>query len=509
MFGHSFFIFALYSQTSELIISQTGRRTSNMNFFKRAFLSVKARPGKSFLQVFIFSIICVLVLSGLTIQSAAKKSSEQARQQLGADVTLQVDMEKIRAQQEGNGERRRFQAVPIPIESAEELLSSKELKGFNFYSSTMGLASDFEPIENEKSETENTEENAEGRMPGREMMFGDVSIQGVAFTDSVSDFTKGTSTLVEGKHITKEDLGTNVTMIEKTLAEENDLKLGDKVTVASPNDETVTFELEIVGIYETSSTGSEQAMNFTALNPYNRLYVPYTLTTSLKGTDFEGTIDSAIYYLNDPANIQEFINFATDNSSIDFDTYKLDANDQLYKQMVGPIQNVSSFSNNVVYLVTIAGAIILGLIVMMSIRDRKYEMGVLLAIGEKKWKLIGQFITEILVVAVIALGIATISGNLVANKMGEQLLNQEIQQTEESNTPESFFGGRGMSFRMGGGMQSNPQQAEPVDELSIDVTAQDIGMLSAIGFLIALISTLIPSLSVLRLQPKTILSKQD
>jgi putative ABC transport system permease protein len=479
-----------------------------MNFIKRALLSVKARSGKSFLQVFIFSIICLLVLSGLTIQSAAKKSSDLARQKLGATVTLQVDMEKLRAQQESSGERRRFQSIPIPVENANKLLSSSELKGYNFYTSTMGIASNFEPIESSTTETESTEENTENRMPGREMMMGDVSLQGVAFTDSVSEFTDGTSTLLEGKHITEEDLDSNVTIIEKTLAEENELVVGDKIKITAPNDETIISELEIVGIYETSSTGSDQAMNFTALNPYNKLYVPYTLTSALKGTDYVGTIDSAIYYLNDPANIEDFVKEATKNSSIDFDTFKLDANDQHYQQMVGPIQNVSSFSNNVVYLVTIAGAIILGLIVMMSIRERKYEMGVLLAIGEKKWKLIGQFIAEILVVAVLALGIATVSGNVVANKMGEQLLSQELQQVDESNVPNSFRGGPGMGFRMGG-IPGSQQQVDPVDELTVQITADDIGMLSVIGILIALLSVILPSLSVLRLQPKTILSKQD
>ena len=67
-----------------------------MNFLKRAVLSVKARKGKSLLQIFVFSVICILVLAGLSIQSAAKKSSELAREKLGADVTLQVDMEKMR-----------------------------------------------------------------------------------------------------------------------------------------------------------------------------------------------------------------------------------------------------------------------------------------------------------------------------------------------------------------------------------------------------------------------------
>lgn len=39
---------------------------------------------------------------------------------------------------------------------------------------------------------------------------------------------------------------------------------------------------------------------------------------------------------------------------------------------------------------------------MMQVRDRKYEMGVLLAIGEKRGKLIAQFFVEILIVALVS-----------------------------------------------------------------------------------------------------------
>lgn len=492
-----------------------------MNFLKRAALSVKARKGKSLLQIFVFSVICVLVLAGLSIQTAAKKSGELAREKLGADVTLQVDMDKVREQmqqqmqeQSSQGQRIRFQPTPIPLEAAEELTTYKQIKGYNLYSSTAVLASDFEPIENETSSTGDdaaTDEQGGLVMRGP-MAQGDVSIQGVAFTDSVQEFIDLTSTLVEGRHITKDDTGKNVAMMEQTLAEENELTVGSSITVTNPRDETVTSTLEIVGIYKTTSTGSDQAMNFTALNPYNKIYVPYTASSTLKGADFVDTIDSAIYYIDDPADMESFVNQAKEESGIDFDTFKLDADDQLYQQMVGPIENVASFSNNVVLLVSIAGAIILGLIVMMSIRERKYEMGVLLALGEKRWKLAGQFIVEILMVAVLSFGIATASGNMIANQIGEKLLNQEIQAEQESNAPASFAG-QGMRLGQGGLgsllQQQQNQQVETIDELNVQVTSYDLGILAMIGALIAILSALLPSVAVLRLQPKTILAKQD
>lgn len=71
-----------------------------MNFIKRALLSMKARKGRTILQLFIFTIVCVLILSGFTIQSAANNASELARKELGGDVTLSVDREKqMEAQQ--------------------------------------------------------------------------------------------------------------------------------------------------------------------------------------------------------------------------------------------------------------------------------------------------------------------------------------------------------------------------------------------------------------------------
>lgn len=343
-------------------------------------------------------------------------------------------------------------------------------------------------------------------MPGG-MMQGDVSLQGVAFTDAVAEFMDGTSLMVEGTGITEEHIGKNVTLIEQTLAEENELGVGDKITVTNPRDETAEMELEVIGIYQTASAGSDQAMDFTALNPYNKLYVPYTAAAALKGSDYENTIDSAIYYIEDPADMQDFIDQAKAESSIDFETFKLDADDQLYQQMVGPIENVAGFSKKIVYLVSIAGAVILGLIVMMSIRERKYEMGVLLAIGETRWKLAGQFMAEILVVAVLSLGIATASGNVVAGQLGDQLLNQELASAEQTNAPESFRG-RGMGG-FGPGMMQTQETVETVDEMNVQVTGEDLGFLALIGLLIAALSALLPSLTVLRLQPKAILSKQD
>lgn len=105
-----------------------------------------------------------------------------------------------------------------------------------------------------------------------------------------------------------------------------------------------------------------------------------------------------------------------------------------------------------------------------------------------------------------SLGIATVSGNAVANQVSDQLLAQELESTEQTSTPDSLkSGGRGMSLSA----TTTTTEVETLDELDVSVTAEDLGILAMIGVLIAIISALLPSLTVLRLQPKTILSKQD
>ncbi|OIR60502.1 macrolide ABC transporter permease [Bacillus sp. FMQ74] len=482
-----------------------------MNFIKRAFWNMKAKKGKTLLQLFVFTVICVFVLSGLTIQSAAQKSSELARQELGGSVTLQVDRQKQMEKQQDNGEKRSFESTPIKVSDANKLAALDHVKSYNYITSASANAGNFDAIESSSSSNSNAKNSQGGGQGGPQMVQADLSIVGVISTALVDDFSDGDSKITDGRAITKSDVGKKVTVINETLAEENELSVGDSITIESATDEDTTVKLKIVGIYKTTSSGDDQAQNFSFLNPYNKLYTPYTATAALKGDDYQNTIDSAVYYMNDAKNMNAFVK-AAKKTSIDFDTYTLNTNDQLYQQMVGPIENVASFSKNVVYLVSVAGAVILGLIVMMSIRERKYEMGVLMAIGEKRWKLIGQFLTEILIVAVIAIGLASVTGNLVANQLGNQLLSQQISSSTDSTQTASGQngqmpgGGGGMGGRMFGHSSSN---VDVIDSLNVAVSMNDMLVLGGIGIFIAIIATLLPSISVLRLHPKTILTKQE
>ncbi|HAM1364542.1 TPA: ABC transporter permease [Listeria monocytogenes] len=501
-----------------------------MNFFKRAWLSMKARKGRSILQLIIFTVVCVLILSGFTIQSAADKASELAREQLGGTVTLTVDREKqmqamrdeaASSDSSSTESKPQFESSPIDVSDANELAKLNHVASYNYYSSTQALASGFDPIEssgdtsssNDESSTTAETQGPGGGQGGPQMVDADLSISGLLDSATSTDFEAGTSELTSGVAITSADKDKNVAMVEENLAEENDWKVGDSFTVTS-SDGNTKVTLKIVGIYKTTDSGSDMAQNFSFLNPYNKVYVPYTVANTIKGSDYKNTVNSAVYTMDDAANISAFEKEAKKVDSIDWDTFKLDANDTLYQQMIGPINSVASFSKNVVYIVSIAGALILGLLVMMQVRDRKYEMGVLLAIGEKRGKLIAQFFVEILIVALVSFGLAAASSHYVAQLAGNQLLAQQNSSTNETTTSTENRGpggggGQGGPGGFGQSVSNLTKNTEQIKELDIQVTLEDMLKMGGIGIGIAFISVLLPATLVLRMNPKTILTKQE
>ncbi|MEG9462547.1 MAG: ABC transporter permease, partial [Bacillus amyloliquefaciens] len=242
-----------------------------MNFIKRAFWSMKEKKGKTFLQLVVFSVICIFVLSGLTIQSAAKKSSELARQQLGGSVTLQADRQKQMAQQQKDGEKRTFESTPISVSDAKKLTSLQHVKNYNFLTTASANAESFDAIKSSGESADNSSGAGRFQGGGRQMISADISIEGVLSTALLDDFTGGSSKITDGRAITKTDADAKVAVINETLADQNMLKVGGSITVSSAADDSVKTKLKIVGIYKTTSSGDDQAQHFSFLNPDNKI----------------------------------------------------------------------------------------------------------------------------------------------------------------------------------------------------------------------------------------------
>lgn len=488
-----------------------------MNYIKRAAQSLWAKKGRSIIMIAVFSAILIFVLAGLTIRSGADLATENAKKSVGATVTLSTNREAMFKNSESGDENSRpdpgsFERTPVNLSDAEKIAELSNVKSYSFEASTSAnKSSGITPISSE-SEEESSDEQASmfgGQGAPEGMSQGDFQIKGVSESSAYSDFSSGTASLVEGEAITSEDEGTSNVLIEQSLAEANDLSVGDKFKIKDSDDQDV--EVTIKGIYKTSDSGDSMGMRFNFMNPANTIFSSYTMVNTLTGSDGK-TIDSAVYNLDDPKEMDSFIEKA--NQLIDTDTFSLESNDQMYQQMLQPLNNVSSFAKNIVILVAAAGVIILTLIIMLSIRERKYEIGVLLSLGESRLKVISQFFVEMFICMIFALGIAAASGNVVGNAVGNQLLSQQTTSQNADGQEANATGNGGPGGRQmpsggpsgGGQMRGNPfTQTEEIQELNISVQPTEILSLAGIGLGISLFSIILSSVGIMRLNPKKIL----
>ncbi|WP_081167338.1 ABC transporter permease [Lactococcus garvieae] len=478
-----------------------------MNFIKRAGLHLISKRGKTLLLGLVFMAILSFVLAGLTIRSAATKAAEEAKKSVGATVTLAVDRQKLAQQGRMMGGD---MPSPISRELAEKI---SHLPGVaSTLLSVGGAVTKGQGIEPVKVETGNTMGGEiKANIGGSNMAEVDFRMTGVNATDLAGSFSDGTAKIVEGKGLTEEDLGSNHVLIEQTLAEKNDLKVGD--TFELKDTDGKAHKVKITGIYQTTASPDGMAARIPSMNPVNNIFASYTLAETLATEREKDTVDQAIFNLDNPEKMDEFVAAAEKELPTD-SPYALQTNDAFYQQMLGPINNVSGFAMNIVVLVALAGSLILGLIVIMSIRERRYEIGVLMSLGERKSKIIGQFFVELLIIMVLAIGGASITGNFIGNAIGNQLLSQQntaqTQEAEEASSQQNLQQG-GMIRQQAGGPGSNSPltgqaKAEQIEAMDVKMNGTSIVILGLIALAIVILAVLAASVGILQLQPKAVLT---
>lgn len=486
-----------------------------MNFLKRAFYSTKAKVGRSLLLTFVFSAILIFILAGLTIQSASLTAAENAKKSMGATVTLSANMENaMKDMQKNSNEGQRpdpgsFNLTPVDLDDVEKITALNNLSYYTMSSTTTVDAKSFEAISSEESSNTSEQSTPSGMKMPQMTSQGDISISGTNATATTTSFKGGTAEIIDGVGITDEDMDSNKAVIETTLAQANDLTVGDTIKIERDDK---TYKLNIVGIYKSTESTDSRSMQMASLNPYNTIYTSYTFANKVKGSDYKNTADSVVFHVTDPEKMPAFVKAAT-ATGLDTDTYSLTTNDQQYQQMVQPLDNVKSFANKIVLLVAIAGTVILALIVMLTIRERKYEIGVLMSLGEKRSKIIAQFFAELIFVLALALVVAGVSGQFVGNAVGKQLIEQQTTtQTSDatSSAQQGPGGGQAPSNMpsggpgMGGNAQATDMQQQ-ISDLDITLSIKELMELGGFGLGISFLAVLIASIGIMRMKPKKIL----
>ena len=316
-----------------------------------------------------------------------------------------------------------------------------------------------------------------------------LKIYGVRDSSLSSDFTSEVFKIVEGRHIGKYDK--NKIIVHEELAKQNQYKLGDKVSIKQikqydPNDEDINSniglenEYEIVGIF--SGKKQENYTGFSSDYSENMTFIDYSSSQKISGIDSNyEKLNQATYFVDSPESMDKVIS-SIKNMNINWSNIDLEKNTKIFDDISTTVGSIKGIIQIITYSVILGGCIVLSLILILWLRERIYEIGILLSIGIGKREIIGQFILELIFISIPSLFISTLIGNLVTRKILSEIILKEKIISTLSNASNKIFGSE-----------------------NIFIICQSYGLL----ILIILLSVLITSGIILLKKPKEILSKMS
>ena len=370
----------------------------------------------------------------------------------------------------------------------------------------------------------------------------DFTVIGYSSESAMTSFIDGTATIATGAVFTE---GTEAAecIISQELANYNSITVGDTITLENPNNEDENYEFTVVGIYTDSSSNesSFSIMGATSTDPANKIYTSYnalqtildassenseTVTDDNTGREFSTEIKSSLsatYVLSDVDSYNKFTEeVRTLGLSEDYIVSSSDISS--YESSLVPLETLSKLAGYFLIVVLLIGAIILIVLNIFNIRERKYEIGVLTAMGMKKFKVALQFLTEIFVVTIIAVIIGVDVGGASSVPVTNALLeNQVAAESNQYNKIEENFGRPGNMIPNNMGPGNIPQMqndrpdnffgstevAEYISEIDEAMNLTVVFQMLGIAMILTIVSGAVSMLFIMRYDPLRILANRD
>ena len=546
-----------------------------MYIFKNALRSIQRSKGRNILIGIIVFVIAVASCIGLSIQNAAEKAREASLDGVSITAQISVDrdsmmsgmMQNMQPGEDGqmpsfdkDSFRENMKGIEeLTLEEQQKYSELDMVKSFYYTTSVSMNGSEVEPVSTTEEEEESDSDSdsssgmlgggmgfpggqmggGKGFRPGSMGEQGDFTLVGYSSDEAMQSFLDGTCTIVDG-NVFEEGTKEYHCIITDELATYNDLSVGDKITIVNPNDEEETYELEIVGTYNNSQStvtfgGMMQGFS-TSSDPANQIYLSANALEAIVAESAENAEETEESTTALPSQISGTYVFATVEDYEAFEKavydeglsedYSVSSSDiSQYEASLMPLENLSKMSQYFLIVVFLIGGIILVVLNIFNVRERKYEIGVLTAIGMKKIKVCLQFVLESLIVTIAFVVIGGAVGAATSVPVTNSLLASQIESQQNQMQSDDDAFGREMNFdrggmgMMGAGMQMPDDMELPsgfmgeassyVQEVS---AATDWGVLLrllVVGILLALIASLASVIFITRYDPLKILANRD
>ncbi len=531
-----------------------------MYIIKNACKNIIRNKGRNILMIIIAIVIALSACVSLSIREAARKAKEETVASMTVTAQLTFDRSKVMSQMRGDGENSGgfdrgkfdFNSLSGTALTLDDYMGYAELMKTDdtyYYTMTGSLNASGEilPYGSEESEeSEDTQTNTEtasnngregmgsmggmGGMGGKGMMnSADFSLTGYSnYTAMLSQFgNDGTYTITTGTMFdeTSTDLQC---IISDELAMYNNISAGDTIILANPHCAAETYKFTVTGIYNNSASESGNS-RFSFSDPANNIYLNTTALQDIfkkseesgNMSDDDKTVSAVMtgetnftYVFASAENYYSFDESATAKGLPE--NYTINSADiSSYEKGTAPLDTLSTMTGWFFLIMLIIGGIVLVILNIFNLRERKYEVGVLTAIGMKKHKVAMQFVCELFIITFTSIIIGAAAGACVSVPVTNTLLESQVEKVQEADEEvANNFGmgrqnGSNQSFSKGGHFTQQQTKVNYIDSVSSATDFTVILQLILVGLVLTVVSSLAALITIMRYEPLKILSSRS
>lgn len=453
---------------------------------KNSILYVTRKKFKTIIIFLIILLMTTFSLISIGIREAVDKEAKETYGNITNSFSMEINRRVNPGTPRGGGN--------IKEKDIEKIKENKDIVRYVKRINSVGDLVDKEIIET-KQTLANMSEN-------RKKYFNrTVMITGVNDSKKETKFVSGSYKLIEGKNITNEDK--NVAIIHKDLAKKNNLKIGDKIEIKSniydaDNEKQANekVELEIIGLFDGHNKSGVTA----AQELYeNTIITDVAPAAKLYGeTEESAKYQDATFFVQGSKDINEVIK-QIKKLDIDFNSYSLIKSTSNFPALQKSINEIYNISKKLyVFSLTFAG-IIVTLLLFLWISSRKNEIGILLSIGKKKIEMFGQFLAEMVLIALpayvfsffLAKGLSKYIGNGIVKRATSNISKGISKASKGSN--------------LGGGAEVDGFN-RTITSLNINISSNALIYVIIVMTIILVLAVAISSFNILKKKPKDILT---
>lgn len=480
-----------------------------MYILVHALRSVWRHRGRNALLGTVILAVIVASVIALMICSASSAIIDDYKARFSSEVQFKPNMQRLQEEARAESDNG-LVTLSMPTIDADEYLAygeSEYLAGADYTASTGITLDDVEAVDADLG-------GGTGRMmvggpasadasSGEEPMLFMESLRGGSF----EEFDDGTRSLASGTFPAQ----TGEVIVSSELADLNGLEVGDTLTGTGElqhADEgersTISYDLTVVGTYTdlTDAYADPNRQNaFTnrrneVLTTYETVLQPYVAGT-------QGIAIAATFYLKSPDLLDEYTDEVRGKGLSD--VFDVTTDEAAYDRIVGPVQGLQAVSVTFLVVVLAFGGTIIALLASIAVRERKYEIGVLRAIGMKKSRVGLGLWVETLTVTIIGTAGGFAIGALLAQPVANILLAGQIEAAESSaeaaaNQPP------GIGSMVG---PSSATDAQPLDSLGLALDPTTIAQVAALALLLATLAGIVAVIRITRYEPIRILQERN